>query len=51
MHMFFVGRYSALYIAIFASVVTLVMALTLSLDWLALTVLFLALTALGFYDL
>lgn len=49
--MLFVGRYSALYIAILASIVTLAMALTLSLDWLVLTVLFLALTALGFYDL
>jgi glutamate synthase domain-containing protein 2 len=49
--MLFVARYSALYIAIFASVVTLAMALTLSLDWLALTLLFLALTAVGFYDL
>jgi glutamate synthase domain-containing protein 2 len=47
----FVGRYSALYIAIIASVITLAMALTLSIDWLALSLVFLALTALGFYDL
>jgi glutamate synthase domain-containing protein 2 len=47
----FIGRYSALYFAIAASIVCLILALTTSAYWLLLTLLFLALTALGFYDL
>jgi len=47
----FIGRYNALYFAMAASIVCLILALTTSAYWLLLTLLFLALTALGFYDL